>query len=91
MTIATYTSSMNNARALHTATLLTNGNVLVANGQNYPGQLASAELYNPSTAKWTLTGSTPTTGYYSTALLQNGQVLAIEGGSNSTSAALYTP
>ena len=53
------TESMNTARIDHTATLLTNGEVLVAGGtNNSTGYLSSAELYNPSTEKWTLTGST---------------------------------
>ncbi len=41
----TTTGSMITGRWVHTATLLTNGKVLVAGG--YPGPLASAELYDP--------------------------------------------
>ena len=44
------TGSMNVARIGHTATLLSNGDVLVAGGDNS----GSAELYNPSTGVWTL-------------------------------------
>ena len=52
------TSSMTAARAEHTATLLPNGEVLVAGGQgNDSNYLASAEVYNPSTGTWTATGS----------------------------------
>jgi hypothetical protein len=40
---------MNTPRYLHTATLLQNGQVLVAGGANSNGNLASAELYNPAT------------------------------------------
>src|SRR5262249_25075883 len=43
------TGSMANARRTHTATLLNNGMVLVAGGQNAGGVLSSAELYNPAT------------------------------------------
>ena len=44
------TGSMNVARISHTATLLSNGEVLVAGGDNS----GSAELYNPSKGSWTL-------------------------------------
>lgn len=82
---------MNTGRMGQTATLLSNGNVLVADGLGATGLLASAELYNPGTGTWATTGSTNTTDYYSAALLQNGQVLAVGGGSNAVAAALYTP
>ena len=89
------TGSLNTARAVHTATLLPNGQVLVAGGENTTGILASAELYNPSTGKWTETGSmsTPRINHQAT-LLANGQVL-VSGGHNSTgalaSAELFNP
>ena len=52
------TGSMNAARLYHTATLLANGEVLVTGGDNSTDfVLASAELYNPATGRWTLTGS----------------------------------
>ena len=89
------TGSLNTARAAHTATLLPNGQVLVAGGENTTGFLASAELYNPSTGKWTETGSmsTPRINHQAT-LLPNGQVL-VSGGHSSTgalaSAELFNP
>jgi hypothetical protein len=43
----TLTGSMNSIRAGHTATLLSNGQVLVAGGGNGSLPLASAELYAP--------------------------------------------
>src|SRR5438309_6829086 len=70
------TGSMNVARVDHTATRLANGEVLVAGGRNITsGYLASAELYNPATSKWTLTGSlhVPRDGS-NAVLLQNGEV-----------------
>lgn len=79
------TGSMNTARVDHTATLLSNGEVLVAGGFNGTnGYLASAELYDPVKGKWTLTGSmtAPRDGH-DAVLLQNGEVL-VAGGINAT-------
>src|SRR5436190_5689146 len=54
----TDTGSLTRAREYHTATLLPNGEALVAGGFNYgTGILRSAELYNPATGIWTLAGS----------------------------------
>src|SRR5439155_1372440 len=54
----TFTGSLNTARDLHSATLLTNGMVLVAAGADISGNpTASAELYNPATGSWSVTGS----------------------------------
>ena len=91
----TVTGSLNTARAGHTATLLLNGQVLVAGGENSTGVLASAELYNPSTGRWSVTGSmsTPRINHQAT-LLPNGEIL-VSGGNNTSgalaSAELYNP
>ncbi len=73
-------------RALHTATLLNNGLVLIAGGETTGGTpLATAELYNPATNTFAPTGSMFTPRYYHTAtLLPNGSVL-IAGGFDDTS------
>lgn len=74
-------SSMNTARASHTATLLPNGQVLVAAGvgSNFT-ELASAEIYDPVSATWTTTNSLNTARASHTAtLLRNGQVLVAGG------------
>src|SRR5207249_4277027 len=69
------TGSLATARDNHTATLLSNGKVLVAGGFN-GGSLASAELYDPATGTWTATGSLSAARKSHTAtLLPNGKVL----------------
>jgi N-acetylneuraminic acid mutarotase len=91
----TFTGPMDGIRYLHTATLLPDGNVLVAGGggPNGPGGHSgpsdSAELYDPSTGSWTAAASMIAGGGGHTAtLLLDGNVLVI-GGSNS--AELYDP
>lgn len=92
------TGSMNVARISHTATLLSNGEVLVAGGDNSSlgGNCpSSAELFNPSTGAWTLTGCMTTArGNHQAVLLPSGEVLVAGGGSVSNplaSAELYHP
>ncbi len=51
------TGTMSTARMNHTATLLSNGKVLVAGGFDGSSYLASAELYDPATGSWSLTGA----------------------------------
>jgi N-acetylneuraminic acid mutarotase len=79
----TATGSMHVARQEATATLLPDGDVLVAGGIPPSGEgptLSSAELYDPSTGTWTLTGSMTAARYGGTAtLLTNGLVLATGG------------
>src|SRR5262249_26036910 len=82
-------------RFLHTATLLSNGKVLVAGGGFFDGPLASAELYDPASGTWTATGSliTGRTNQPAT-LLPTGEVL-VAGGDDIqgalVSAELYDP
>jgi hypothetical protein len=74
------TGNLNVSRAGHSATLLPNGQVLVAGGENSGAVLASAELYNPTTGKWTLTGSMASSRYaHSAVLLPSGEVLVAGG------------
>ncbi len=85
------TGSLITGRYSHSATLLTNGKVLVASG--YDGG-ASAELYDPASGTWSATGSLITArGDYTATLLPNGKVL-VAGGYNGeplASAELYDP
>jgi len=92
----TATGSLNTARYYHTATLLSNGMVLVAGGiDSGLNALDSAELYDPASGSWTVTGSLNSARYYHTAtLLSNGMVLVAGGitGFNAfASAELYDP
>jgi len=90
-------------RYQHTATLLSNGTVLITGGLTASATtpstittLASAELYDPTTLAFAATGNMASSRYSHTAtLLNNGQVL-ISGGAGSTgaelaSAELYDP
>ena len=88
--------TLNVARVDMTMTVLNNGMVLVAGGSNTGGVTATAELYNPATRTFTLTGSLNTARYNHTAtLLDDGRVL-IAGGADANSnklasAELYEP
>jgi hypothetical protein len=78
-------------RWAHSATLLPNGKVLVAGGG---GAETSAELYDPATDTWTVTGVLRANRIQHTAtLLPNGKVLVAGGGwgSATASAELYDP
>jgi Ca2+-binding RTX toxin-like protein len=89
----TPTGSMNVRRALHTATLLPNGQVLVAGGRWCPNappatcdftfRTATAELYNPATGTWTPTGSMNEARHTTASvLLFDGRVLVPAGFTN---------
>nr|WP_276203634.1 Ig-like domain-containing protein [Hyalangium minutum] len=71
---------MARARENHTATLLSNGQVLVTGGFGLTGSLASAEEYNPVTGAWSTTRPLAVARRDHTAtLLPNGQVLVTGG------------
>jgi hypothetical protein len=71
------TGSMASARYAHTATMLPDGKVLIAGGQNENGTAqASAELYDPQSGSFVPTGSMASGRTWHTAtLLNNGTVL----------------
>jgi hypothetical protein len=104
----TPTGSMKTARGFHTATLLADGRVLVAGGDAAAWDdsgpfLASAEIYDPATGRFTATGSMVTgRAHHAATLLADGRVLITGGtpgqaggnGSGTTSltaAELYDP
>jgi Bacterial Ig-like domain (group 2) len=80
------TGSLQEARGFHTATVLNNGEVLVAGGANKAsdpqciGGIVSAELYDANAVASTPTGALNAARYAHTAtLLQNGMVLVVGG------------
>jgi Galactose oxidase, central domain len=76
----TATGSLATARSDHTATLLPNGEVLVAGGSNNLKDIDSAELYDPVSGTRTATGSLITARSNHTAtLLPDGMVLVVSG------------
>jgi Galactose oxidase, central domain len=90
----TTTGNLNTGRYGHTATLLSNGKVLIAGGVNGSTTLSSAELYDPATGTFSVTGSLPCACYFTATALPTGKVL-FTGGINGTTALvtslLYDP
>ena len=78
------TGSLNTGRGGYTATLLSNGKVLVAGGYNCANDyLVSTELYDPTSETWSYTGSlNETRSSHSATLLQDGRVLVVGGERN---------
>src|SRR5437588_8303484 len=97
----TATGSMLQGRERHTATVLQNGQVLVAGGDYYDGInagfLTECELYDPTLGTWSVTASMSTPRFGArAALLRDGRVLEAGGETDfnyipTTLAELYTP
>ena len=92
------TGSLNTARFEHTATLLSNGMVLVVGGEDSSGDFSeSAELYDRALGTWSATGSLNTPRIYHTATLLPNGLMLVAGGLDSltitstASADLYDP
>jgi hypothetical protein len=94
----TATGSMNRGRGGHTATLLPDGRVLVVGGTTEAilmeggPRSAAAELYDPSSGKWTATASMgEARTSFSATLLRDGRVLVAGGDGGFQAAELYDP
>jgi large repetitive protein len=89
--------SMQVARNAHSATLLANGKLLLA-GSYVSGTASTAEIYDPATDAWQMTGNmTLGRAFHSATLLANGKVLVAGGGNDgiggyyTATAELYDP
>jgi hypothetical protein len=94
----TSTGAMASARRNHTATLLSNGKVLVTGGSPASSgtRHSSAELYDPTTGAWSPAGSMAMARTsHSATMLADGKVLVAGGGgsdrASSVSAELFNP
>jgi large repetitive protein len=91
----TSTGGMSVPRVFHTATLLSDGKVLVAGGDNrYGTTYRTAELYDPATGLFTPVANNMTTerSAHTATLLANGKVLLAGGGGGAmTTAEIFDP
>jgi uncharacterized repeat protein (TIGR01451 family) len=85
-----WTGSLSTGHAVHTATLLADGRVLLAGGGS--SSLAIVEIYNPAVGAWSLTGSMSTGRVAHTATrLPDGRVLVTSDPFALASTEIYDP
>jgi hypothetical protein len=89
--ISSDSAALNAARASASATTLFDGRIAVIGGNDGSGDLASAEIYDPVAAAWTVvTGGTPRSHHLAIALPYNNAVL-LTGGSAGMATDLFVP
>ena len=105
VTTGTTQANLNTSRYQHSATILNNGQILVAGGINCPTSgsctyLSSAELYNPATSAFVSTGGAMATARSAPAVQLNSGKVLVAGGytcdgsgncSSLNSAEIYDP
>jgi hypothetical protein len=85
----TSTNNLGTGRYSHSATLLTNGKILVAGGKNASNAvLSSAEYWDPSTGAWSIAPSMPNVHAEHIALNLSGANVLVIGGTTNGSVAL---
>ena len=91
---------MANARGFHSATLLTDGRVLITGGSSggwawFTPMPVSAEIYDPTSGTFTTTGTMNSRAWHTATLLADGRVLVTGGvandGSQPTASQLFDP
>jgi N-terminal glycosyl-hydrolase-114-associated domain/Bacterial Ig-like domain (group 1)/Galactose oxidase, central domain/Kelch motif len=98
----TLTGTMVDAQAFQTASVLSNGTVLVEGGTSLefppgPETISASEVYNPTSGTWAAVGNLNTARYYAAASLLTGNQVVVAGGngggccSGLSSAELYNP
>ncbi|CAF0926604.1 unnamed protein product [Adineta steineri] len=89
----TFTSNnMSSSRHAHTATLLANGQILIAGGYNASGKIIStAELYIPSSNSFiNTTNMNIARSYFTSTLLSDGSSVLVTGGANASNYLIST-
>ncbi|HYM50648.1 MAG TPA: kelch repeat-containing protein [Candidatus Limnocylindrales bacterium] len=77
-------SSMHTGRLFASATLLPDGTVLIAGGDDRGSPLASAEVFDPTTSSWTVVASMPQARGQQLATLMGGNVVVMGGSAFNT-------
>jgi hypothetical protein len=76
----TTTASVHTPRDGHTATLLPNGYVVIAGGENNNQAVSSSEVYSPTFTSWTMSGNLNVARSNASAVLLPSGAILIAGG-----------